>query len=61
MAPLTGVEVAKHNKSDDCWVIVHVRWHYFSFLPNRHLTNDNTHSRDGRMMSRNSYLVRLFQ
>jgi hypothetical protein len=25
MAPLTGVEVAKHNKADDCWLIVHVR------------------------------------
>lgn len=23
--PLTGVEVAKHNSKENCWVIVHVR------------------------------------
>ncbi|KAL2200462.1 FMN-dependent dehydrogenase-domain-containing protein [Corynascus similis CBS 632.67] len=34
MAPLTGVEVAKHNKSDDCWVIVHGRaYDVTEFLP----------------------------
>ncbi|KAB5554643.1 FMN-dependent dehydrogenase-domain-containing protein [Coniochaeta sp. 2T2.1] len=31
---LTGVEVAKHNKSDDCWVIVHGRaYDVTEFLP----------------------------
>ncbi|KAL2148240.1 hypothetical protein VTH82DRAFT_2486, partial [Thermothelomyces myriococcoides] len=34
MAPLTGVEIAKHNKPDDCWVIVHGRAYDVSeFLP----------------------------
>ncbi|KAK4103739.1 hypothetical protein N658DRAFT_445171 [Parathielavia hyrcaniae] len=34
MAPLTGIEVAKHNKSDDCWVIVHGRaYDVTEFLP----------------------------
>ncbi|SPQ23653.1 1947a1d9-dc8d-4ccd-8067-7ae122f40deb [Thermothielavioides terrestris] len=34
MAPLTGAEVAKHNKADDCWVIVHGRaYDVTEFLP----------------------------
>ncbi|AEO55361.1 hypothetical protein MYCTH_2299107 [Thermothelomyces thermophilus ATCC 42464] len=34
MAPLTGVEIAKHNKPDDCWVIVHGRaYDVTEFLP----------------------------
>ncbi|GAB1318859.1 Cytochrome b2, mitochondrial precursor [Madurella fahalii] len=34
MAPLTGVEVAKHNKPNDCWVIVHGRaYDVTEFLP----------------------------
>ncbi|KAK4126270.1 hypothetical protein N657DRAFT_670344 [Parathielavia appendiculata] len=34
MPPLTGVEVAKHNRSDDCWVIVHGRaYDVTEFLP----------------------------
>ncbi|KAL2015917.1 hypothetical protein VTK56DRAFT_4531 [Thermocarpiscus australiensis] len=34
MAPLTGVEVAKHNRPDDCWVIVHGRaYDVTEFLP----------------------------
>ncbi|KAK3905715.1 FMN-dependent dehydrogenase-domain-containing protein [Staphylotrichum tortipilum] len=34
MAPLTGAEVAKHSKADDCWVIVHGKaYDVTDFLP----------------------------
>lgn len=34
MAPLTGIEVAKHNSASDCWVIVHGRaYDVTDFLP----------------------------